>query len=278
MKNVLVVLISVVLSLAAFHFIGEGKGKSESAFDRVIATNTLRCGYALWPKYLDMDPNTKQLSGAAYDYVMALGESLNLKIEWTKELGWGEFAEALKQNHIDAFCYTAWQNSQRGRVVDFVRPILYTPVYAYARSDDKRFDNRYEKLNAPDVTVTSIDGTTNDYAATQNSPDAKRLALPELSDAAQMFMNIVQDKADIAYNDPTAVAAFLKTHPGTLRQVEGPPLMLSGASLAVAKGENDLQQMLSVGTDQLIGSGRIDAILDKNGFAKGDVFRVKLTD
>lgn len=278
MKFFLGILISVLLALGLFHLLQKKDVASSSgeAFERVMSSGKLRCGYALWAKYLDMDPNSRKLSGLAYDYVEMLAASINLKVEWTEEVGWAEFAEALKQGRIDAFCFTAFQNAQRGRVVNFVRPIAFTPMHAYARTGDARFDDNYDALNDPNVTVATVDGTTGDYTASQYSANAKKFALPEMSDNAQMFMNVVDKKADFTYADTSTFLAFDRNNPNVLRQVDGAPLLLLGVGLAVAKGEYDLQEMLNTATGQIIGMDRIPILLEKNGFAPGEVFPAKL--
>ena len=61
MRLFLTVLLSVVLSLLAVSiYTGEGKsGAKESAYDRVLRTGVLKCGYSVWPPYYTQDPNTK---------------------------------------------------------------------------------------------------------------------------------------------------------------------------------------------------------------------------
>lgn len=279
MKTVLIIIASVFLAVALGQLLNKSADnvKTESAFARVLESGTLRCGYALWPKYLEKDPNTGTLSGLSVDYVEELAKSLNLKVEWAEEVGWAEFAEALKHGRIDAFCFTAWQNAQRTRVVNFVRPLFYTPLYAYARMDDTRFDGDYPAIDDPSVTISSVDGSTVDVLAKEAFPKAKTASLPEgMSSSAQMMMNVVNGKADVTMVDYTTYLTFEKNNPGQLRQVEGPPLRLTGASLMVAKGEYDLQEMLSAATDQLIGGAVIDKLFVKNGFMEREVVPIKL--
>ena len=59
---------------------------SESAFDRVMRTNTLRCGYWNWAPLFSVDTATEQQSGIFYDLMAYIGPAMGLKVEWTKEV------------------------------------------------------------------------------------------------------------------------------------------------------------------------------------------------
>src|ERR1700722_20209029 len=95
-KSSIVVVVLVGLAVA-WIFYGENKKHfdtidakpvvKESAYDRVMRTQTIRCGYVLRTPLLVKDPNTAQLSGLFYEYVENLGKALHLKIEWSEEMG-----------------------------------------------------------------------------------------------------------------------------------------------------------------------------------------------
>ncbi len=105
-------------------------------YDRVMQTKTLRCGYGVWPPFIDKDANTGKMSGIFYEYVEALGKNLGIKMIWSTELGTGEFISALQSGRIDAMCASIWPNAVRAKDIDFVRPVYFSPIYAYARSND----------------------------------------------------------------------------------------------------------------------------------------------
>jgi ABC-type amino acid transport substrate-binding protein len=73
----------IILMYSGISFAEEGK---ESAFDRILRTQTIRCGYVVYPPSIIKDPNTGRLSGIFYDITEKMGERLNLKIEWTEEV------------------------------------------------------------------------------------------------------------------------------------------------------------------------------------------------
>jgi len=90
----------------------------ELTFDRVMRTNTLRCGYVVLPPQFIQDPKTGHFSGVAYDVVMEVAKRLQLKVEWTEQVNFATVGEGLKAGRYDAFCLTTYRWSNLARVFD----------------------------------------------------------------------------------------------------------------------------------------------------------------
>ena len=78
-----------------------GLDQPQTVYDRVMRTKTLRCGYHTWAPYLVKDANSGAMSGIYFDYVEKLAASLNLKVEWAEEVGYGDLITALNGGRID---------------------------------------------------------------------------------------------------------------------------------------------------------------------------------
>ena len=89
----------VVLLLAVPAYAADGG----EAYDRVIKSNTLRCGIMLWPPYFEMDANTHALKGFGVDFYNAVAEILGIKITYSEIIP-GQQAEDLNRGKIDAVC------------------------------------------------------------------------------------------------------------------------------------------------------------------------------
>lgn len=103
------------------------------AFERVMRTQTIRCGYAAAPPLFIIDPSTRALSGIGHDIIEAVGKALSLKIEWAEEVGWATFPVALASGRIDMFCTGAWPSAalrvkSRKRSLFLFKPIMPMPV------------------------------------------------------------------------------------------------------------------------------------------------------
>lgn len=98
----LILLLALGLSLmAAPAFAEDG---TESAYERVMRTQTIRCGYVVYPPAVIQDPNTGALSGIIYDVMQEAGNLLGLEIEWAEEVGWANTVETIRTGRTDAIC------------------------------------------------------------------------------------------------------------------------------------------------------------------------------
>jgi ABC-type amino acid transport substrate-binding protein len=268
---VVLIVLAFLAGLAGAWFFASGlAGKNmtgitvsrETAFDRVMRTQTLRCGYGVWPPFVIKDANSGKLSGMTHDYVETLGEALKLKVVWAEEVGWGDFPAALESGRIDAFCVGVWPNAARARQVDFVTPITYQPSYAFARADDKRFDNSLDAINDPSFTASVQDGDSSAAIAAADFPKAKTLQIPQLAHWSELYINIVARKADVTFLDPVSAAEYNASNPGKIRRVPSKtPIRVFGNSIALAQGEDKLRRMLDTATQELISSGKSERII-----------------
>lgn len=246
----------------------------QSAYERVTKTGIIRCGYAEWPPLLVKDPVNGKLSGVMYDYVSALGEALHLKIEWSEEISWGDFPAALESGRVDAFCAGAWPNASRALRVDFTMPISYQPIYAYARTDDRRFDNNLAAANDESITTVSIDGEMSSLIAHQDFSKAKSVQLPQLASFSELFINIAQKKGDVTFTDPDTAALYNAQNGNAVRRVPTEfPVRVFGDTLSIARGQDEFRRMIDTATVELLYSGRIEAILKQYEKNPGSLLR-----
>jgi len=237
---------------------------SKTAAERVIDSGVLRCGYATSPPVLVKDANTGKLSGSDYEIVEAIGKKLNLKVEWTEEVGWGNFIEGLRSNRYDMMCGSLWPDDARIKFLSLTRPVYYDRMLAYARANDKRFDGNIEKINAAEVRIAVVDGDASATFARQRFPKATILALPQTSVVADMFLSVATKKADVIFMDPVRVAVFEKQNAGKIRRVEKvDPVNVIGTSFGVKAWEFQLRDMVDTALRELINNGTVAAELGK---------------
>lgn len=247
------------------------------AYERVMTSGTLRCGYINRPPAFQKDPVTGVISGIFKDYTESIATSLNLKVDWTEEVGWGEIVTALENGRIDAFCAGLWANSSRVSRMDFVQPIMYEPIYAYARADDTRFDKDSEAANKPEIKIAVTDGTTYAVIAGKDFPLAEQLSLPQLSPNSDLFMNLVTKKVDLTLCEPSSAEDFLKNSPDSIKQLQWKqPLRAFGVSIGVAGGEYRLKRMLDLATEEFLQTGEAEKTLGRYEKVKGGILRVEV--
>ncbi|MCB9988548.1 MAG: transporter substrate-binding domain-containing protein [Rhodospirillales bacterium] len=257
----------LALILSVFLFLAQApqtQAADETAYDRVMRTGKMRCGYAMWPPHvLVKDPNSGEIKGMIPDILEQAANNMDMEIEWTEEVGWGSFIESLRSNRIDAFCMVSWPTATRGRYVDYTPPLFYSVNNIYVRADDHRFDDDLSKINDPSVRVSVMDGEMSAVIHRDHFPEAQAVSIPQLAEPTQLLLNVKTGKADVAFMEPGMVKEFLKHNPGALRKVGDKPFQVFPNSIAVLIGEVKLKAMLSTAITELINHGVVQGIVDK---------------
>lgn len=253
MKQILLSFLTSLLVVTVVLFLWKTPTAStaETAYARVMRTNTLRCGWYVMPPYFQRDPNTGSFSGVYFDLMEEIGKQLNLKIEWTEEVSGATAFEGLKTGRYDAVCAAFAPLPGRAKVAEFTNAFSYRPVFAYARSDNSRFDNHPERIDSPNVKISVIEGQGAHLFATRLFPHANLLVLPSFSDLTQNELNVSTGKADLSLAESSTAERFIKNNPGKIKAVAGPPLIVVANTLQVGAGEEALKSMLNTTLDYL---------------------------
>lgn len=234
----------------------------ETTLQKIMKTKTIRCGYATWPPAVDKDPNTGKLSGINYEFMEAIAREMDLKVEWAEEVGYGNAIQALKAGRFDMMCSSFWPDVYQTIFIETTIPTYYSAVYAYVRANDNRFDNNFDAMNQPNVRIIGIEGDSTYGSAVRTFDKAQKLSLPQSSDAAQLMISVVSNKADVVVIDSPLVDNFLKHNPSTLKRVPDLGAMrVYGEMYALPKGETHLKRLLDETITTLINSGTMDRIL-----------------
>ena len=238
--------------------------KTESAYARVMRTQTLRCGYTLYAPMLSKDPNTGEMSGIAADVINAVAKSLDLKVEWTAEFGFATAVSDMEAGRFDLACIGYWRLPLEAKRLTYTQPFLYSQMNPYVRADDMRFDGDYKKINDPSVRIISADGQMSSTVARTEFPKAQLYELPNMTSISQQMEEVASGKADIVMDEPAAAEDYMVRNPDKLRKVEAPyPLRVFQDTFALKMGENDLKTMLDSALIDIIENGEMDKILQK---------------
>lgn len=270
MHRIFSFIILLVMAGGAGYFGAQLHGASntpthETAYERVLRTGVLKCGYYVFPPAMSIDPNTHEKSGFGVDITNELANRLHLKVEWVEEVTFGNMMEALKAKRFDAICTPVWINAAQGRVAEYSRDLFYSPTVAIVRADDTRFDETLSVVNDAAVTLATIDGDTSAAVAADDFPLAKTLSIPNNSSLAQTFMNVADKKADVTFRDMNAFKQYDEKNPGRLKiAAHGTPVRVFPFAYAVNKGEFELQSLLNYALTEMLYSGQIERLVKKN--------------
>ena len=274
----------LALSFASCNRTQQSTGISESTYDRVMRTKTLRVAWLTYPPAAMKDTTTGQMSGTFVETLNRMASNLGLKIEWMDgETPWGQQIEGLNENRYDIVGSPVWANPTRGQLATLSRPAYYSGIGIYVRQNDNRFPNdwavggvsqRMNLINRPEIRIATIDGETGDLIARTQFPKAQRVALPQNADIAEMFLNVANGKADIAFAEPYFATLYLKNNPSKIRNIaESSPIRVLGNVFMMRRNEPQMKQMIDTALEDLLNSGYIDTLLDKYEPAPGLFYR-----
>ncbi len=266
------ILLSILVSLAVcfllINWMGlkpqQAASAKENAYERVTRTGVIRCGYGIWPPLIVKDPNTGKMSGTSVDIMEEIAKQIGVKLEWVEEVDWGQIGPALQSGRIDVMCSGLWGTAQRARGILFSTPLYFTPVQAFVRADDRRFDNNLAAINQPNIKISTNDGDVSEEIAVRDFPNAQRLAKVQLAGEGQLMLNVIQNKADITFSHISFVDGFNRNNDNALRRVELPaPLRVFPVVLGIAPNNIDMKNLMDAGIVYLSASGSLDKILDQ---------------
>jgi len=258
-KTIAIIGIITLVVVASVYLINKDINKT------TLEGNILRVGYIVYPPSLKKDPKTGQFSGFSYDIVETIAKKLGMKTEWTEEVGWGTAIEGLKTERYNVLGTQMWPTEEREAAVLFSISPMDSVSYAYTRKGDTRFDNDLSILNSEEYTISTLDGEITASIAKEDFPNAKTLALPQLSSYAEIFLNVVQNKADITFAELSSMEDFLATNPNTLERVNDEPIRAFGNSFAFNKKDTKLVKKWNEAIQELLDEGEIKRILEKYG-------------
>lgn len=254
----------VFLILAQSFFVTKAYAATDEVYERVMDSGVIRCGYIVYPPQISKDPNTKQLSGLAYDLMERIGKDLNLKIEWKEEVSAATYIEGLKTGRYDALCNTAWATTIRAPYTLTSIPVFFTAVNAYARKNDHRFDKNIDLLNSPDMKIATIDGATSASIASLKFPLAQTVSLPDTTDFSQLLLEVSNKKADVTFSEAAQFEDFNTKVPNTLRNITPDiPVQLVQNTFFVKAQEYQLISMINLAVQNLHNEGFVEKLLNK---------------
>ena len=191
------IVFTLLLSLLAFPALAAEK---ESAYDRVVQTGTIRCGYLSLPPFIIKDPNTGEISGIIHDTMERAGDLLGVKIDWNEEVGLATMDAGLEAGRYDALCFGYYKNPMEAKLgtIGFSDALFYVPMSVFARADDRRFDDDLSVINDPSIRISVHDGSLDGVIASEDFPLAKKVSLPNMTDFGMSLQEVVNGKADVA--------------------------------------------------------------------------------
>ncbi len=250
------------------------KKSDESVYDRVIRTGKIRCGYIVWPPFINKDPNTNKYSGIIYDFASTLAKSMELDLVMAEEFGLATYLQDLNNGRFDVECSGGWSNARRGKLAEYSMPIAYFPIVAVGRIDQKQNDSELDWINDSSIKVSVIDGETSSVVRNLAFPKSQAVELPNIQNSSDLLMQVVTKKADVTFTDVPSILTFQKNNPGKVKILSNSPVRIVPINMALPAGAFRLKGAIDTAIQELLNDGVIDSILDKYDPEKKIILRV----
>jgi ABC-type amino acid transport substrate-binding protein len=252
MKNlVFAALLGGLIVLAGVKIFGpapetKSAAQPQSAFDRVIATHTLRCAYASYDPFLIVGAD-KKITGIFHDAIEEAAKRLGLKVEWAEEVGYGNINTGFATGRYDAFCAGLWPAGTRAANTIFSRPVVWDPVGVWARVGDTRFEGHMDALNDPAHKISMIEGDATEAMADALFPKAGRTAMSQNQSLGEEISQVTSSKADAVFLDYLTADKFMQNTPGSLKNLSPDrPALIYALTVGFGAHEAELKNMLDV--------------------------------
>ena len=239
-----------------------------------MRTKTIRVGYLSDgdAPNISRDPNTGKIFGIYVDALNNTAQILGLKVDYTEAVTWGTMIEGLNDGRYDVVP-GIWLNTQRGAAADLSKPLLYFAVGGYVRPNDHRFDTNQNNINDKSIRIATIDGEQSDLIARSLFPNATRISLPQNADLSQLLLSVSQNKADVTFTDTSNAGVYLKSNPGTVRNLNvNKPLEVFPSTYMVRKGEEQFLSLLNTSVDETINTGQAELLIKKYETTPGSLY------
>lgn len=236
---------------------GAQPSQKETSFERILRTNTLRCGYATYEPSIKVDPNTGKISGVFYDLANEIADYFGLDIEWVEETQFGTFFTGLKANRFDLFASGTWPSGGRIKSGLLSNAVRYSPAYLYVRKDDYRFPD-LEAVNNPNIKIAIRENDAIEETLKLYFPHATFVPIQAMADYSQTLLDVTTGKADVTLQEPYSVQQFLKNNPNTLKQIPmHQPLRVFGNCMVTDNDDARFKIMLDAALEDLQNAGFI---------------------
>jgi len=267
----LIIALSCATAFATSYYIGTHRTDAtaqaeakETAFDRIVKTNILRCGYAVATPWFMMDPITNKPSGIGYEMTNAIAAKIGLKVDWVEETGWGVAEQGLMTGRYDMLCGSVCIDPRRARAATYSTPYLHLPIMAVVRADDARFDNTpapLKLMNAKDIKLGVKNGHVFEFIANEQFPLTGKVYGNDISDDTEFLEMLKTKKVDVAFSGQSTVDLYNEKNPDSKVKSIAAVRFCDGGYM-MPLGDIRLKYMIDNAIMELSTSGQIRQILN----------------
>lgn len=230
-----------------------------------------------YPPMAYKDPATNERVGFNVDLVNALGKEIGLPIKF-EEMSFEQLMASVTTGRIDVIGTAMSDLPSRREKLTFVNYLstgaqMFTTV-ANGQSASDATDFCGKKIGTP--RSTSFYGETQSWSERSCSANGKPAAqVMGISGATATRIDLKQARLDAAVLGPEYVSYLMKQEPNTYVPV-GRPISQQLLGLAVAKGDNEMRDLMADALEQVLRNGDYQQALSKYGLESQAVSEVTI--
>jgi len=249
------------ISILAFWLSGCGKNNTTQASENI---KTITAGYISYAPGFIVDPNTKELSGIFYEVLEEIAKRNDFKIDYKEEVTRATMIETLNTNRVNIIANPVWPTAEREANSDFSDAVYWSPVWAYVRYDDDRFES-LDQLNDPSVRISLVDWEAAHSLSQELFPEATIVSHSHSVDQIQMLLEVQTNKWDVTFREPINAHEYMLNNPWKLKNIaEWLNAVKSRSNSFMIKQWNaELQTLLNEWIREMQLDWTLDKIIDK---------------
>ncbi|MCB1531017.1 MAG: transporter substrate-binding domain-containing protein [Rhodospirillales bacterium] len=239
----------------------------ETAYERVMRTGVLRCGYGAWAPFVLKDPVTSEMTGLFVELTEAMAQLNGIRVEWTAEVDWGSIPAELKSGKIDAHCAGMWPDGHRAQKMAFTAPFTFLNVGLIARENDSRFNTgasiTLATVNKPEFTVGVVEGDATEFMTKSALDKVTVYALPPMANYGNSIADLEGGRTDF-FLGPKIIEQPLRDSGAKVKFIPlTDQLQTNGDVIAVDIYEHELWQFLNASAKDLLNNAAYDRIMTR---------------
>lgn len=209
-RTITVLLLAVVIFSSCAHGAGTtAKSTSVSALDRIQQRGQLVVGTAGSMPPLNMTTKEGKVIGFEADLATFMASAMGVKPRF-ETMPFSDLLSALEQGRVDVVISGMTITPERNLRVAFVGPYMISGKAFLTKADNIASARNASEVNASDISLVALRGSTSQYFVESLIPKAKLLTAKDYDSAVDL---VIQGKADAMVADYPICVVSIFRHP-----------------------------------------------------------------
>jgi cyclohexadienyl dehydratase len=219
----------------------QGQAGSSTLLDEILERGVLRVGTTGDFNPISFrDPDTNERAGFDIELFTKLAEDLEVELEFVAT-DWRSLVSGVAAGKYDITSNASY-NMARAKVAMYTLPVIhYETVPLTLEENAPRFDS-WESIDQADVTVATTLGTVFEEQAKAIFENAE---FRTVEAPARDFQEVLAGRAEVSITSNVEAATLVQTYPNLVRIDVDRSLYRRGGGLLVARGEQELLNLLN---------------------------------